>query len=85
MDEISSIRDLVGCWPSRAAMVADVNAVLAAPAVTIHQINKWAEKCSIPAKYHWPVIEAGTRRGYPLTAEMIVRLHAVAPGEGRAA
>lgn len=81
MDDISSIRDLVNVWPSRATLADDINAVAGRGLVTTAQVHKWAEKQSIPAKYHHPVIRAGQLRGFPVTADLIVRLHAAPESE----
>lgn len=76
MDDISSIRDLVNLWPLRSALADDINAAAGFRLVTTAQVHKWAEKQSVPAKYHHFLILAGQRRSYLVTAEMMVRLHA---------
>ncbi len=76
MSDILSIRDLVNCWPTRAVMANDINDAAGRDLVATSQVHKWAEKQSIPAKYHHHIIKAAQGRGYPVTAELIVRLHA---------
>lgn len=75
MSQIASIRDLIGLWPTRRAFVDDI-ADRFPGGVSIHQVNKWAEKGVIPAKYHYPVLTAAIDRDLPVTADLIVRLHA---------
>lgn len=74
MAEILSIRDLINLWDRRAELALDLQK-LGVP-VTTHQVHKWAEKSSIPSKYHGGVLTAGRARGYPVTAELIIALHA---------
>lgn len=76
MDKISTIRDLVNLWPARSALAGDINDIAGAALVTLAQVHKWAENQSIPAKYHHFVVVAAGRRGFPVTADLIVRLHA---------
>ena len=75
MDEISSIRDLVNLWPTRADLAKDVNLAFPTLGVTTAQVHKWAEKGSIPSKYHFPVLQAGRQRGFDVSADLIVMLH----------
>ncbi|MGB1389258.1 MAG: hypothetical protein ACPG61_10265 [Paracoccaceae bacterium] len=44
--------------------------------LTIHQVNKWGEKGAILAKYQHAVLLAAQYRGFPVTADLIVALHA---------
>jgi len=81
MDDISNIRALVGLWPTRAKLAADLNdgfdaAGLPLMKVTVRQVNKWVERASIPAKYHKPVLDAALARGFEVSAELIMTLHA---------
>lgn len=77
MEDISSVRELINLWPTRSALVDDVRVVAPLVAVTTSQVHKWAEKGGIPAKYHHPVLLAAKLRGFKITADLIVRLHAV--------
>lgn len=69
MDEISTVRAVIDLWPSRKALAEAVGASVAA-------VHKWAQAGAIPARFHQSVIDAGQAQGLPLTAEMMVRLHA---------
>ena len=76
MPEIASIRDLVNLWPTRAELARDVAAVAPDICLSVAQVHKWAEKQSIPARYHHPVLRAAQRRGFAVTADRIAELHA---------
>lgn len=81
MEKILSIRDLVNLWPTRAAMADDIRDVLHMVGandvrVTTAQVHKWAENGSIPPRYHQAIFAAGRRRGFALSAELIIALHA---------
>ncbi len=81
MDTISSIRDLIGLWPTRASLADDLRALSPGIDVTTARVHKWAENGAIPARYQLPVLMAGRRRGFDLSAELILRLHAPRSGE----
>lgn len=76
MEAISSIRDLVNLWPTRSSLVADLRALSPGMKVTTARVHKWAENGSIPAKYHSSVLTAGQKRGFSITADLIIELHA---------
>lgn len=48
------------------------------PDCTIDRVNKWAQSGSIPAAYHARIVRGADRRGLPVTASDLVRLHDVA-------
>lgn len=73
---VKTVKDLINLWPTRAEMAVDVSKSLGDKTVTVGQVHKWAQFQSIPARFHWAVIAAGTARGFDLTAEIMVRLHA---------
>lgn len=75
MDEISSIRELVNLWPTRATLAGDLKKAYPGLKVSAAQVHKWAEKGSIPARYHFPVMVAGRLRKFPITADLIAQLH----------
>lgn len=75
MTDVSSIRDLIGLWPQRAALAGDVNGIAGREVVTVSQVQKWSEKESIPAKFHWLVIQAAQTRGHHVSADLIAELH----------
>jgi hypothetical protein len=72
----TSIKDLIDKWPSRAALAADLEAVIGDP-VSVDRVHKWAQADSIPSGFQAHVISAGKQRGIDLTAEEMVRLHAI--------
>jgi len=75
MDNLSSIKAVINLWPTRAAFAQDMCSVNRALPVTVHQAHKWAEKGAIPANRHQSLIRAAALHGFPVTAELIVRLH----------
>jgi hypothetical protein len=75
MTDVSSISDLVNLWPNRKALADDCNGIAGTQLVTVHQVHKWAETGSIRALYQYLVILAAASRGFPVTAELMVRLH----------
>lgn len=84
MTDVSSIRDIIGLWPQRAALAEDLNAVAGREAVTTSQVQKWAEKASIPAKFHGLVIRTAALRGHAISTDTMVAMHDAypAPVEG---
>lgn len=72
MEQISTVRDLIDLWPSRRQLAADVGATEA-------RVHKWAQTGSIPPKYHLSLVEAGRARGLPVSADLVVRIHAPRP------
>lgn len=85
MDNISCIRDLINLWPTRTALLADLQSACPSQPMSIHRINKWAETNSIRAQYHFAVLKAAQLRGLNVTADLIVELHAPDPERGGAA
>ena len=75
-EAISSIRDLVNLWPTRATLVDDLRWFSPGLKVNTPQVHKWAANGTIPARYHFPVLTAGRYRGFSIDAELMVRLHA---------
>ena len=75
MTDVSSIRDIIGLWPLRAALAGDVNSIAGCEAVTVSQVQKWAEKESIPAKFHRVVVRAAQLRGHSVSADLLADLH----------
>lgn len=76
MEEISSIRDLINLWPTRAQLADDIR--IRAPSLRVNaaQVHKWADAGSIPSKYHYPILESARDRGFGVSADLIVELHA---------
>lgn len=69
MEKISTIRDLVELWPTRAEFASDLG-------VPIARVHKWVSANTIPAKYQRAVVDSGSGRGIAVTADLIVNLHA---------
>ena len=78
MSDIHCIRDLINLWPSRKALADDINRVAPELQVTAGQVYKWGDVDSIRAKFHYALIQCGQARGFPVTADLLVRLHAPA-------
>lgn len=76
MDTPDSIRAVVNLWPTRSALVADIRALTDRVPVTVAQVHKWAAFERIPAKYQHLVLKAARQRGFPVTADLLVALHA---------
>lgn len=76
MDTISSIRELINLWPTRAELANDLNIACASLRASAAQVHKWAEKGSIPSKYHHHVLTSGQARGFAISAALLVSLHA---------
>ncbi|RBW42556.1 hypothetical protein DS901_13410 [Loktanella sp. D2R18] len=69
MQMISSTKDLIDMWPSRRTLANEVG-------VSADRVHKWALSNAIPAGFHAQVIECGAARGFPVDADLIVKLHA---------
>lgn len=78
MEQISSIRDLVGLWPTRAAFAA-------ATGVPLERVHKWVSADAIPAR-HWRAVLIAAREieAHCVTAERLVELHAPRASEDAA-
>lgn len=75
--ENTPVKDLIDRWPSRAALAADLEAVIGEP-VSVDRVHKWAQANSIPSGFQAHVIAAGSRRGFNITPDEMVQMHAVA-------
>lgn len=75
MTDVETIKDLINLWPTRADLALDLTAVLGEHRVSADQVHKWARSNSIPARFHFAVVRAGTKRGFDVTADAIARLH----------
>ena len=73
-----TIKSIINLWATRAELERDIR--LVAPTVKISEgrIHKWAERNVIPAEYQYPVILAAKSRGFNVSADLMVRLHASA-------
>lgn len=68
MTEISSIKNVIGLWPSRKVLADEIE-------TTVGRVNKWAQTGSIPARFHARLLRSAVARGIHLTAEDLTRLH----------
>lgn len=68
MEQIPTVRHLIDLWPTRKVLAEDV-------AATKERVDKWAQTESIPAKFHARIIRSAATRGFPVTADDLVRLH----------
>lgn len=83
MEQETTARTIIDLWPSRVALAGDINTP--DDPVTVAKINKWAQRCAIPSRYHGRILRAGLRRGFDLSAEAIVRAHDLSPHQEDAA
>lgn len=74
MKRPTSIRDIIGLWPSRADLASDIS--VPTSVVTADRVHWWVRSSSIPPKFHSRILDAAARRGFPLTADDVVRAHA---------
>lgn len=68
MEHISTIRDLIGLWPSRIAFAKAID-------VPVDRVHKWVTANAIPARYHLAVIRGAGAVGLAVSADLMVRLH----------
>jgi hypothetical protein len=73
MDSHLTVRAIINLWPSRAALVEDIHT--AEDPVTLATVHKWAQRNSIPSRYHAAVLRAAVRRTFALSAEAMVAAH----------
>ncbi len=73
MTRPTTIRDIVGLWPSRAELAADIT--VPSDVVSADRVHWWVRSSSVPPKYHSRILAAAARRGYDLTADDIVQAH----------
>lgn len=78
------IKSLIDLWPSRRALAAEVNALLPSGVrtVTPDQVHKWAANGAIRSQYQQFVLLAGISRGFPITADAMIKLHAAKLSSG---
>jgi hypothetical protein len=79
MEQEITVKDIVDLWPNRAALAADIDSE--ADPVTVAQINKWAQRGTIPSPYHARVLRAAEARGFAITAAQIVAAHDRVPSQ----
>jgi hypothetical protein len=77
----ASVKDLIDLWPNRAALAADLEHLIG-ESVSVDRVHKWAQANSIPSGFQAHVIAAGLSRGFAITPEEMIRLHAVGSAPG---
>lgn len=73
MQSSLTVRDIIDLWPSRAALAEDITAD--DDPVTLATVHKWAQRGSIPSRYHAELLRAATDRAIPLSADDVVAAH----------
>lgn len=73
MDSTLTVRDIIDLWPSRSALADDIHAD--DDSVTLQAVHKWAQRNSIPSRYHAVLLRAAPRRGVELSADVLVAAH----------
>lgn len=68
MTEPATITALIDLWPARRDLAADIG-------VTTDRVHKWAQASAIPARFHLRVVRAAESRNFPVTADLMLRLH----------
>jgi hypothetical protein len=76
MRDMTSVKDLLDRWPSRAEVAADISAQ-GDEVISVDRVHKWARSGTIPPRFWARLIASAARREVPLTAEILVSLHDV--------
>lgn len=72
MTEPLNISAVIDLWPTRKDLASDLD-------VSVDRVHKWAQTNAVPARFHFGLLNAAVQRGYPVTADLLVRLHAGQP------
>jgi ketopantoate reductase len=75
MEKISTVKQMIDLWPMRSVMADDLRA-LGLREINVGRVHKWAANNAIPAKYHNGVLLAAKARGFSVTADLLVSIHA---------
>lgn len=67
-NEITSVPKIVDRWPSRSCLAKDLG-------VDPIVVARWVSRNSIPAKYHFKIVNCAKRRGLKLRFEDLARAH----------
>lgn len=70
------VRTFIDLWPTRAALAADVELETPGLKLSKDAVHKWARGNSIPAKYHYSVLQAAAHRGFSVDALRLAEMHA---------
>ena len=74
---MQNVADIFAAWPSDAEFGRDIG-------VPYPTVSAWKQRASVPAAYWWHIIRAAAQRGHPeITADLLARLHARQPSNGR--
>ena len=81
--KIQSIKSLIDSWPSRKVLAEEVNAILpfGMKTVSADQVHKWAANGAIRATYQIYVLKAAQARGFDVSAEALMLMHAHAAND----
>ena len=76
--KIQSIKSLIDSWPSRKVLAEEINAILplGLKTVSADQVHKWASNGAIRATYQIYVLKAAQARGFDVSAEALMLMHA---------
>lgn len=80
MQNENPIKSLIGQWPTRSALAADLRAIMAED-VSDDSVHKWAQNGSIPSKYQLHVLTAAKQRGFTIEPLDLLRFHAAKTNE----
>lgn len=65
-DATHTFADIIGFWPSRAALAGDIG-------VPMERVKKWAQRNSIPGEYWASLLISADGRGISLNATMLIQ------------
>lgn len=69
MEQISTPKQLISLWPSRAEFASDLD-------VSVERVHKWAQVGGIRAEFFQAILDCAARRGLCVTAEDLCRVAA---------
>lgn len=67
MSKLSTFRDIIDLWPSRAVFADDVG-------VSVETVHKWAARGTVRAEYFFSILIAARRRGFAVSAARLCRI-----------
>jgi DNA-binding transcriptional regulator YdaS (Cro superfamily) len=65
---MEDVKHLIDQWQFRRVLADDVG-------VSVGTVNQWANRKTIPAKYHVPVLRSAASRGIDIDAQRLAELH----------
>lgn len=72
--KINSVNKILDLWPSRSEILNDIQIV--SPDLSMIAIHRWYARSAIPSKYWSALLHGAALRGLPLTADILVSVHA---------